>query len=92
MDYNHKKKLNEKINSIKDKDIFFKIFNIIKDELYNDTGQKKYTENYNGIFFDLNKISDKKLYEIEDLLKENSIILTDTDSSVTNKNKNIEII
>ena len=92
MDYNHKKKLNEKINSIKDKDIFFKIFNIVKDELYNDTGQKKYTENYNGIFFDLNKISDKKLYEIEDLLKENSIILTDTDSSVTNKNKNIEII
>lgn len=92
MDYNHKKKLNEKINSIKDKDIFFKIFNIVKNELYNDTGQKKYTENYNGIFFDLNKISDKKLYEIEDLLKENSIILTDTDSSVTNKNKNIEII
>lgn len=92
MDYNHKKKLNEKINSIKDKDIFFKIFNIVKDELYNDTGQKKYTENYNGIFFDLNKISDKKLYEIEDLLKENSIILTDTDSSVINKNKNIEII
>ena len=92
MDYNHKKKLNEKINSIKDKDIFFKIFNIVKDELYNDNGQKKYTENYNGIFFDLNKISDKKLYEIEDLLKENSIILTDTDSSVTNKNKNIEII
>lgn len=82
MDYDHKRKINEKINLITDKDIFYKIFDIVKDELYNENGQKKYTENFNGIFFDLNKISDKKLYEIENLLKQNSIIITDSESNI----------
>ena len=89
MDYDHKKKINEKINSIKDKDIFYKIFDIVKEELYNENGQKKYTENFNGIFFDLNKISDKKLIEIENLLKLNSITITDSESNINKNNINM---
>jgi len=70
MDYNTKKKINDKICKIKDKDVFFKIFNILKTELYNKNGQKKFTQNSNGIFFDLNKISDNSLLKINTLLDE----------------------
>ena len=89
MNYEYKKKLNEKINLIKDKQLFYKIFDIVKEELINENGQKKYTENFNGIFFDLNKISDKKLYEIENLLKFNLINITDSENNIIKEDTNM---
>jgi len=90
MDYDHKKKLNEKINSIKDKDLFYKIFEIVKEELYYSNGNKKFTENYNGIFFDLNKISDENLIKIENLLNENLINITDSETNTVKISSNTE--
>jgi len=70
MDYNTKKKINDKISKIKDKDVFFKIFDILKPDLYNKNGQKQFTQNSNGIFFDLNKISENSLFKLNNLLDE----------------------
>jgi len=66
-DIEYKKKINEKINNIKDTQTYYKIFNIIKDELYIDN-KKKFTQNNNGIFFDLNILSDVCLKQIDDLI------------------------
>ena len=81
MDYNSKKKLNEKINKITDKDILLKIFETVKPELYNINGQKKFTQNNNGIFFDLNQISDETLNKLNNILNEN---ICSSDSENTN--------
>ena len=80
MDYAHKKKINNRINKIKDKSIFQKIFDISKSELYTDTGKKKFSHNNNGIFFDLNLLSDDVLYKIENILNENLINSTESDT------------
>lgn len=89
MDYDHKKKINEKICLVTDKQIFYDIFNIIKDDL-NDKNGKKYTKNNNGIFFDLNKISDENLLKIEDLLNKYSLNISDSETNIT-KNINIQL-
>ncbi len=73
MDYNSKKKLNDKISKITDKDILLKIFETVKPELYNKKGQEKFTQNNNGIFFDLNKISNETLIKLNELLDETTI-------------------
>lgn len=80
MDYNRKKKINEKINKVKDKDIYYEIFNIAKKELITESGEKKFSSNNNGIFFDLNNLSDNVLIKIEDLLNENLILTTESET------------
>lgn len=70
MDYEHKKKINEKLNNVKDKEIFYNIFDVIKSDLYDKDGKKKFTENNNGIFFDLNLISEENLNKIDNILNE----------------------
>ena len=77
MEYSHKKKINDKIEKIKDKVILFEIYNTIKDEL-SDT--KNITINNNGVYFDLNKISNESILKIENILNEH-FILTDTENS-----------
>jgi|SaaInlV_100m_DNA_2_1039680.scaffolds.fasta_scaffold150777_1 hypothetical protein len=80
MDYNCKKKMNDKINKVKDKEIFKEIFELAQAELYTENGEKNFSHNNNGIFFDLNKLSDKILYQIEDLLNENLIVTTESET------------
>jgi hypothetical protein len=89
MDYDHKKKINEKICLVTDKQIFYDILNIIKDDL-NDKNEKKYTKNNNGIFFDLNKISNENLLKIEQLLNKYSLNISDSETNIT-KNINIQL-
>ena len=70
MDVEHIKKINEKINKIKDVNIYYEIFNIIKDDLYISDGKYKFTQNNNGIFFNLRLISEEKLIKLEKFLNE----------------------
>jgi len=77
MDYSHKKKINDKIEKIKDKEIFFEIYNTVKDELNNN---KNITINNNGVYFDLNKLSNETILKIENILNEH-FISTDTETS-----------
>ena len=85
MDYAHKKKINSRISKIKDKDVFQKIFEVSKSELYTETGKKKFSHNNNGIFFDLNILSDKVLYKIEDILNENIVNSTESETPTSIK-------
>ena len=66
MIYEHKIKINNLISKVKDKNMLKKIFLLVHAELSDtDTGECKYTHNNNGIFFDLNLLSDKTLLDIE---------------------------
>lgn len=67
MDYEKKKKINEKIKLIQDKDTYLDIFNIVKKELYIN-GKKKFSNNSNGIYFDLLNISDDTLIKLDNFL------------------------
>lgn len=78
MDYNHKKKINDKIKKVTNQDILYEIFNIVKDEL--EKNKQNYTQNNNGIYFDLNKIPDNLILEIERVLNDN-LINTDTETN-----------
>ena len=80
MNYEKKIKINDKIKNIIDKDLFYKIFKLLKNDLYNESGDKLYTENNNGIFFDLNKISDESLNKLEILLSESILNTTDSEN------------
>uniref|UniRef100_A0A6C0J5P0 NET domain-containing protein n=1 Tax=viral metagenome TaxID=1070528 RepID=A0A6C0J5P0_9ZZZZ len=80
MNYNNKKQINDKINKVTDKDILLKIFDTVKHELYCKNGNKKFTQNNNGIFFDLNKISDETLTKLNNILNEN-IDSSDTENT-----------
>ena len=71
MIYEKKVKINNMINNVKDKNILKEIFNAVRDELTSD-GTCKYTYNNNGIFFDLNILSDTVLIEIEKILNNNN--------------------
>ena len=77
MEYSHKKKINDKIEKIKDKDILFEIYNTVKNEI-SDT--KNITINNNGVYFDLNKLSNELILKIENILNEH-FISTDTENS-----------
>ena len=52
------------ISKIKDKNILKEIFTLVQSEL-NINGECRYTCNNNGIFFDLNLLSDEILLKIE---------------------------
>ena len=68
MDYSHKIKLNQKIKQIKDSEILNNIYYIIKNDI-----PDKITQNENGVYFDLNIVSQNCLKEIEKVLDDNNI-------------------
>ena len=80
MIYERKVKINNMINNIKDKSILKEIFQLVHVEL-NSTGECRYTYNNNGIFFDLNILSDNTLIKIEEILN-NSIHDTEESESI----------
>tara|TARA_B110000879_G_C11179763_1_gene517725 strand:+ start:164 stop:505 length:342 start_codon:yes stop_codon:yes gene_type:complete len=57
-----KKKLMYNIKEINDKELYYNIYEIIKDENID------FTSNCNGVFFDFNKINNNKLLEIENVV------------------------
>ena len=71
-------KINNMINKVKDKNIFKTIFILVHNELYTEN-DCKYTHNNNGIFFDLNLLSDETLIKIEQTILESNIN-TDSES------------
>ena len=87
MDYNKKKKINIKLKKITDINIFQKIFNIISNDLYHDNGDKKFSENNNGIFFNINCLSESTLVEIEEFL-DNMLDISDTSETSNIKYSN----
>ena len=78
MDYNSKIKLNDKITQIDNKDILKQIFNIAKSDLIKN-GKKKYSQNSNGIYFDLLLISDENLLKIKEVIYS---YFSETDSEI----------
>tara|TARA_B110000879_G_C11123692_1_gene492938 strand:- start:1012 stop:1350 length:339 start_codon:yes stop_codon:yes gene_type:complete len=58
-----KKKLMYNIKKINQKDLYYKIYDIVSDEII------EYTTNTNGIFFDFNKLSNDGLSKIEDFVQ-----------------------
>lgn len=59
-----RKKLLEKINSIKDKKVLLSILKIVKNE-----DENGYSQNKSGIFFNLNKLSDDSIKSIDNLVE-----------------------
>lgn len=58
-----RKKLNKKIEKIDNKVILTKIFDIVKEDKLS-----SYTENNNGIYFNINALSDKSIHKITNLI------------------------
>lgn len=58
-----RKKFVLKVKKIKNKELFYKIFELSKKEIGN-----KYTENNNGIFYNINKLSDDLIEELNNVL------------------------
>lgn len=69
-----KKKLMFNIKKINNKDLYYEIYNIIKDENID------FTSNCNGVFFDFNKITNEKLVKIESLVFKYSEIINEESS------------
>lgn len=65
-----RKKFVLKVKKIKNKELFYKIFELSKKEIGN-----KYTENNNGIFYNINKLSDNLIEEL------NNVLNSDTESN-----------
>ena len=65
--YNHndRKNLNKRMSEIKSKKCYKKIFKIIHEENLKDPKKNKYTTNDNGVFFNLNTMSDEVLSKID---------------------------
>ncbi len=63
-DSHFRKKLLEKINSIKEKKVLLSILKIVKKE-----DENGYSQNKSGIFFNLNKLSDNSILEIDNLIE-----------------------
>ena len=78
MNYDMKVKLNEKLKSIKDKNILLCIFNICKEDLTKD-GKKKYSCNDSGVFFNLLNISDGNLIIIKAIIDAHLLQIKDDD-------------
>jgi len=87
MDYNKKKKINMKLKKITNRDTFQKIFNIASNDLYHDNGDKKFSENNNGIFFNINCLSEKTLLEIDEFI-DNVLDISDTSETSNIKYSN----
>ena len=71
-----KKKLMYNIKKINQQDIYYKIYDVIKNE------DIEYTSNSNGIFFDFNKISNPGLNEIENFIDEYTNKTKEIDTSI----------
>lgn len=67
-----RKKLFLKINKIKDKKLYFQIYQILIDN------KENFDVNFNGVFFDLYKLSLKSTTKIEKLLEFNDITTEET--------------
>jgi len=83
-----RKNLNEKIQKIKNKQTFIKIYNLVLEELDN-----KITVNRNGIYFNLNLLSDNSIELIENLIKSELNLQKEPQKMVYetyNKNVNID--
>ena len=68
MIYENKIKINNMISNITDKVIMKKIFNLVRHEL-SISNDCRYTHNNNGIYFNLNLLSDTTLEKIEEIIK-----------------------
>ena len=77
--YEKKIQINNMISKVTDKEILKKIFTLVRDELIN-----KFTYNNNGIFFDLNNITDSTLLQIESILIKCIENTVDTDTLKVN--------
>jgi hypothetical protein len=77
--YNHleKKNIVRKIEQLKSKKYFIEIFKIIK------TDNIKYTQNKNGLFIDMNKLSNSTIYKIEEYLKSLEFYLSESDNKLS---------
>ena len=78
--YNSKKrkKLSKKINKLSLKDDYIKIFKIVVRDL-----GESFSENKNGIWFNMNLLSDDALDEISELLDTNLEITTESENKFT---------
>jgi hypothetical protein len=98
-DSKYRKKISEKFNKINDKEILLKLYKIIRKDLKN-----KISKNNNGVFFDMNKLTDNCIQEISDILNDNIDITTseiklsyipyssqkyNSEEGLSNKDKNI---
>jgi hypothetical protein len=96
-DSKYRKKLVEKMKKIKDKIILMEIYNIIKNNK-----KIKFSKNKNGVFFDMNKLSNENIEKIKELIEENIDLTTseikfsyipysntNEEEGLTNKEKNI---
>ena len=84
MIYENKIKLRDTINKIKDKAILKEIFLLVHNELTS-SGDNKYSYNNNGIFFDLNILSDQLLYKVEEIINVSKDTIMDSSECTDNK-------
>jgi len=77
--YTHleKKNIVRKIEQIKSKRYFIEIFKIIKND------NIKYTQNKNGLFIDMNKLSNDTIHKIDTYLKTLELNLSESDSKLS---------
>jgi hypothetical protein len=73
----YRKKIVNKINKLKEKKDFIIIFNIIQFELGKDI-----SINRNGIFFNINALSDTSIEKIESFLNSISETVTESDTKI----------
>jgi hypothetical protein len=64
----YRRNLSEKISLINDDKLYFKLFNELKNQK-----DFKYSRNKNGIFFDINKLSDNTIIIIKNFIDNNDI-------------------
>ena len=77
-DYDDKKKIVYKIQKIKNKKDYFKLYKLINNN------NIQFTKNNNGIFFNINKLSNQTLQEIEfflDMINEKNKLIQDSELS-----------
>jgi hypothetical protein len=77
--YTHleKKNIVRKIEQIKSKRYFIEIFKIIKND------NIKYTQNKNGLFIDMNKLSNDTILKIDTYLKTLELNISESDSKLS---------
>jgi hypothetical protein len=78
----YRKKLGKKIEKLTDKKDFVNVFNIIKEELGNE-----YSSNRNGMFLNLNLLSDETISKLGIYLNENTDNYLLSDSDINTKIK-----
>lgn len=72
-----KKNIVRKIEQIKNKKYYIEIFKIIKNN------NIKYTQNRNGLFIDMNKLSNETIYKIDEYLKTLELNASESDSKLS---------